>query len=142
MFDGDEKAKGGALAGLLVVSIEQAVAAPLCTVRLADAGARVIKIERPAGETARHYDLTVDGMSAYFVWRNRGKESAALDLKAEEDLALLTAPHHATPPTKRGFEILGRGSLGSIAPNRPLCPSYALTSDSAGVRPIGVRACG
>ncbi|MDQ0469980.1 CaiB/BaiF CoA transferase family protein [Labrys wisconsinensis] len=77
------------LEGLLVVSIEQAVAAPLCTVRLADAGARVVKIERPEGETARHYDATVDGMSAYFVWLNRGKESAVLDLKAEPDLALL-----------------------------------------------------
>lgn len=77
------------LEGLLVVSIEQAVAAPLCTVRLADAGARVIKIERPEGETARHYDSTVEGMSAYFVWLNRGKESAALDLKSQTDLALL-----------------------------------------------------
>ena len=45
--------------------------------------------KRPAGETARHYNSTVDGMSAYFVWLNRGKESAALDLKAEEDLTLL-----------------------------------------------------
>ncbi|TPL01029.1 MULTISPECIES: CaiB/BaiF CoA-transferase family protein [unclassified Mesorhizobium] len=77
------------LEGLFVVSIEQAVAAPLCTVRLADAGARVVKIERPEGETARHYDSTVEGMSAYFVWLNRGKQSVALDLKAEEDLALL-----------------------------------------------------
>lgn len=77
------------LEGLLVVSIEQAVAAPLCTVRLADAGARVIKVERPEGETARHYDDAVGGMSAYFVWLNRGKESAALDLKSAEDLALL-----------------------------------------------------
>ncbi|RUV48689.1 CoA transferase, partial [Mesorhizobium sp. M7A.F.Ca.MR.228.00.0.0] len=77
------------LEGLFVVSIEQAVAAPLCTVRLADAGARVVKIERPEGETARHYDSAVEGMSAYFVWLNRGKESAVLDLKAEHDLALL-----------------------------------------------------
>jgi itaconate CoA-transferase len=79
----------GALSGLTVVAIEQAVAAPLCTVRLADAGARVIKIERPEGETARHYDATVAGMSAYFVWLNRGKESAALNLKSENDLRLL-----------------------------------------------------
>lgn len=77
------------LEGLFVVSIEQAVAAPLCTVRLADAGARVVKIERPEGETARHYDSAVEGMSAYFVWLNRGKESAALDLKSETNLALL-----------------------------------------------------
>lgn len=77
------------LEGLLVVSIEQAVAAPLCTLRLADGGARVIKVERPEGDTARHYDSTVAGMSAYFLWLNRGKESAALDLKSETDLALL-----------------------------------------------------
>lgn len=79
----------GALDGILVVAIEQAVAAPLCTVRLADAGARVIKIERPEGETARNYDGAVNGTSAYFAWLNRGKESAVLDLKAEEDLAVL-----------------------------------------------------
>jgi len=89
MSDRREDSRGGSLAGLLVVSIEQAVAAPLCTVRLADAGARVIKIERTEGETARHYDSSVEGVSAYFVWLNRGKESAALDLKAKEDLALL-----------------------------------------------------
>ena len=79
----------GALSGLLVVAIEQAVAAPLCTVRLADAGARVIKIERPEGETARHYDATVKGTSAYFAWLNRGKESAVLDLKDRADRDLL-----------------------------------------------------
>lgn len=89
MSDPREDSRAGSLAGLLVVSIEQAVAAPLCTVRLADAGARVIKIERPEGETARHYDSSIEGVSAYFVWLNRGKESAALDLKAKEDLALL-----------------------------------------------------
>jgi crotonobetainyl-CoA:carnitine CoA-transferase CaiB-like acyl-CoA transferase len=77
------------LDGLLVVCVEQAVAAPLCTLRLADAGARVIKIERLDGETARHYDSTVEGMSAYFVWLNRGKQSVALNLKSETDLALL-----------------------------------------------------
>jgi crotonobetainyl-CoA:carnitine CoA-transferase CaiB-like acyl-CoA transferase len=74
---------------LLVVALEQAVAAPLCTVRLADAGARIIKIERREGETARHYDGTVFGESAYFTWLNRGKESAVLDIKQVEDLGLL-----------------------------------------------------
>ena len=76
----------GPLDGLLVVSLEQAVAAPMCTVRLADAGARVIKLERLDGDTARHYDRSVKGISAYFAWLNRGKESAALDLKSEADL--------------------------------------------------------
>ncbi|MFD1703574.1 CaiB/BaiF CoA transferase family protein [Methylopila henanensis] len=79
------------LEGLLVVALEQAVAAPMCTMRLADAGARVIKLERPDGDTARHYDRSVRGMSAYFAWLNRGKESAALDLKSEDDLALAHA---------------------------------------------------
>lgn len=74
----------GPLSGLLVVALEQAVAAPLCTVRLADAGARVIKIEREGGETARGYDSAVKGASAYFVWLNRGKESAVLDLKGAD----------------------------------------------------------
>src|SRR5271170_2859701 len=68
------------LAGLLVVSLEQAVAAPMCSCRLADAGARVIKIERPEGDFARGYDALVHGESAYFVWLNRGKESVVLDL--------------------------------------------------------------
>lgn len=81
----------GPLSGVLVVAIEQAVAAPLCTVRLADAGARVIKIEREGGETARHYDAAVQGTSAYFAWLNRGKESAVLDLKAPGDRDLLHA---------------------------------------------------
>ena len=68
------------LEGLLVVSVEQAVAAPQCTCRLADAGARVIKVERPEGDFARGYDYIVHGESAHFVWLNRGKQSVVLDL--------------------------------------------------------------
>src|ERR1700716_3733176 len=79
------------LSGLLVVALEQAVAAPMCTCRLADAGARVIKIERPEGDFARFYDDLVHGESAYFVWRNRGKESVVLDLAKADDKALLEA---------------------------------------------------
>jgi itaconate CoA-transferase len=79
------------LAGLLVVSLEQAVAAPMCSCRLADAGARVIKIERPEGDFARGYDDLVHGESAYFVWLNRGKESLVLDLTTAADKALLKA---------------------------------------------------
>ena len=77
------------LSGLLVVSLEQAVAAPLCTMRLAEAGARVIKIERADGDFARGYDDVVHGESAYFVWLNRGKESLVLDIKQPGDAALL-----------------------------------------------------
>lgn len=79
----------GALDGLLVVSLEQAVAAPLCTARLAAAGARVIKLERAEGDFAREYDHVVHGESAYFVWLNQGKQSLCIDIKHSEDAALL-----------------------------------------------------
>ena len=79
----------GPLAGLLVVSVEQAVAAPFATSRLADAGARVIKVERAEGDFARLYDHVVDGECAWFVWLNRGKESVVLDIKDAGDNALL-----------------------------------------------------
>lgn len=77
------------LEGTLVVSVEQAVAAPLATRKMADAGARVIKIERAGGDFARGYDHVVNGDSAYFVWLNRGKESVVADLKDPEDGALV-----------------------------------------------------
>ncbi len=79
------------LEGLLVVSLEQAVAAPMCTCRLADAGARVIKIERPEGDFARNYDDLAHGECSYFVWLNRGKESVVLDLTSAKEKALLAA---------------------------------------------------
>ena len=77
------------LEGLLVVSMEQAVAAPYCASRLADAGARVVKIERSEGDFARGYDAVARGLSSYFVWLNRGKESIVLDIKKPDDKALL-----------------------------------------------------
>ncbi|NQV22176.1 MAG: CoA transferase [Rhodospirillales bacterium] len=77
------------LEGLLVVALEQAVAGPLATCRLADAGARVIKIERADGDFARGYDRAANGESSYFAWLNRGKESLVLDIKDAEDSALL-----------------------------------------------------
>jgi itaconate CoA-transferase len=77
------------LDGILVVALEQAVAAPYCSARLADAGARVIKIERPEGDFARGYDASVNGLSSYFVWLNRGKESLVADIKDPADAALL-----------------------------------------------------
>lgn len=73
------------LAGVTVVGLEQAVAAPFATRQLGDLGARVIKIERPgAGDFARGYDETVHGESSYFVWLNRAKESITVDVKAPE----------------------------------------------------------
>ncbi|MGK0172920.1 MAG: itaconate CoA-transferase [Gammaproteobacteria bacterium] len=78
-----------ALDGLLVVSIDQAVAAPFAASRLADAGARVIKVERHGGDFARDYDSVAQGQSAFFVWLNRGKESIEVDIKSPADVALL-----------------------------------------------------
>ncbi len=81
------------LDGIVVIALEQAVAAPFCSRQLADLGARVIKIERPeVGDFARDYDQTVKGLSAYFVWLNRSKESLTLNVKhpqANEILARL-----------------------------------------------------
>lgn len=79
------------LEGLLVVTLEQALAAPLATCRLAEMGARVIKIERPEGDFARGYDRAANGEASYFVWTNRGKESVVLDFKQPDDRAVLDA---------------------------------------------------
>jgi len=78
------------LEGITVVSVEQAVAAPFATRQLADLGARVIKIERPdGGDFARGYDTRVNGLSSYFVWLNRSKESLTLDLKRPDGRGVL-----------------------------------------------------
>ncbi|MFF2316904.1 CaiB/BaiF CoA transferase family protein [Arthrobacter sp. NPDC058097] len=80
----------GPLAGITVVGLEQAISAPLATRHLADLGARVIKIEAPKyGDSTRAYDTVVGGLSAHFTWLNHGKESAALDLRADSDMAVL-----------------------------------------------------
>ncbi|KAL4887427.1 CoA-transferase family III domain-containing protein [Aspergillus karnatakaensis] len=80
----------GPLAGVTVVSLEQAIAAPFCTRQLADLGARVIKVERPGvGDFARQYDTRANGLASHFVWTNRSKESIALDVKKPEDHAVL-----------------------------------------------------
>jgi itaconate CoA-transferase len=78
------------LEGITVVAIEQAVAAPFCTARLADAGAKVIKIERPEGDFARGYDDVVHGESSYFVWLNRGKHSVMADIGTPQGRDRLT----------------------------------------------------
>lgn len=104
---------GNELEGITVVSIEQAVAAPYCGLLLADAGARVIKVERDEGDFARSYDHAANGESAYFVWLNAGKESICLDIDSVEDAALLRRMldradvflHNLAPGSleKRGF---------------------------------------
>jgi len=87
--DGQGRTRSLPLKGLTVLALEQAVAAPYCTSRLADAGARVIKIECPEGDFARGYDAAVNGLASYFVWLNRGKESLVADIKDRGDAALL-----------------------------------------------------
>jgi formyl-CoA transferase len=72
------------LEGITVIAVEQAVAAPFCSSRLADAGAHVIKVERPEGDFARGYDAAAKGQSSYFVWLNRGKDSQVVDLATQE----------------------------------------------------------
>lgn len=79
------------LDGIVVVALEQAISAPFATRQLADLGATVLKVERPEGDFARHYDSIVNGESAFFVWANRGKQSLALDLKQQPDLDVLLA---------------------------------------------------
>ena len=118
---------GRELEGLTVVSIEQAVAAPYCGLLLADAGARVIKVERPEGDFARAYDRAADGESSYFMWLNRGKESIALDLDSPVDSALLAEMleradiflHNLAPRAleRRGFghEALRRTNPGLVS---------------------------
>src|SRR5260370_27326051 len=72
------------LEGLIVIAVEQAVAAPFCSSRLADAGAHVIKVERPEGDFARGYDAAARGQSSYFVWLNRRKDSVVIDRATKE----------------------------------------------------------
>jgi itaconate CoA-transferase len=72
------------LEGITVIAVEQAVAAPFCSSRLADAGAHVIKVERPEGDFARLYDAAAKGQSSYFVWLNRGKDSVVIDLATKQ----------------------------------------------------------
>ena len=79
------------LEGMLVVSFDQVVAAPLAARRLADAGARVIKLERKEGDAARGHDRVAQGASTYFAWLNRGKESVVVDMKADADRRLFDA---------------------------------------------------
>jgi len=102
------------LDGVVVVSIEQAISAPFASRQLADLGATVIKVERPEGDFARHYDHLVGGTSAFFVWANRGKHSVTVDVNAEADVSLLhsliagadVVLHNMSPAAarRRGFD--------------------------------------
>ena len=118
------------LKGITVVSVEQAVAAPFATRQLADLGARVIKIERPdGGDFARGYDTTVNGLSSYFVWLNRSKESLTLDLKRPDGRrrsrrACSSAPTSSCRISRRAPPIgsgIGRGGFARAHPRLIVC---------------------
>jgi crotonobetainyl-CoA:carnitine CoA-transferase CaiB-like acyl-CoA transferase len=120
------------LDGLRVVAWEQAVAAPLCTRHLADLGADVIKIERPdGGDFARQYDSAVSGLSAHFVWLNRGKRSVVLDLKQPAqrhvlDLLLARADVFVHNQGPGAAERLGLGHV-RLAERNPRLISCAIS---------------
>lgn len=122
----------GALEGILVVTIEQAVAAPFCSARLREAGARVIKIERPGGDFARGYDSVVGGDSSYFFWLNQGKESLQLNFKDPDDAALL---RRVIASADVLIQNLAPGALGragfDLADLRQACPGL-ITCDISG----------
>ena len=129
------------LSGLLVVSMEQAVAAPYCGLMLADAGARVIKVERKEGDFARGYDRGANGNSVFFSWLNRGKESIAIDLNIDGDEALLRAVlkeadvflHNLAPGSlaRRGF---GGDALREHNPGLITCEINGYGSSGPGAR--------
>lgn len=95
--------------GLTVVSLEQAVAAPLASCHFAQGGARVIKIERDSGDFARKYDGAVKGSASYFVWANHGKESLCLNIKDPGDAALL---HRILDTADVFIQNLAPGAIG------------------------------
>jgi crotonobetainyl-CoA:carnitine CoA-transferase CaiB-like acyl-CoA transferase len=100
------------LSGITVVSIEQAIAAPLASRHLADWGARVIKIERPGkGDFCRDYDYVMNGMSSQFVWTNRSKESLAIDIKSDDGKRVLDA---LLPKADVFLQNLAPGAAGRL----------------------------
>ena len=124
-----------ALDGLLVVTLEQAVAAPYCSRLLSGGGARVIKLERPEGDFARAYDTVVNGQSGYFVWLNSGKESVVVDLKravtldsrGQDSLPRLHVPEDRRP--RAIAEEHARGTIFEI--HVATCESSGKTSSAA-----------
>jgi itaconate CoA-transferase len=119
---------GAPLAGIVVVSLEHAVAAPYASRQLADLGATVLKIERPGGDFARHYDSHVGGTSAFFVWANHGKHSVVLDLKQPADAARMAALvagadvflHNLSPSAVAGLSLDG-ATLRERHPGLVIC---------------------
>jgi len=122
----------GDLDGLLVVALEQAVAAPFASAMLAHGGARVIKIERPEGDFARDYDRHVRGQSAYFVWLNAGKESICLDLRTAADRELLARLIAKADVFIQNLKPGALGKLGFDAAALRLANPALITCDISG----------
>ena len=127
------------LDGLLVVSLEQAIAAPYCTRLLADQGARVIKVERPdGGDFARAYDTRTRGLASHFVWTNRSKESLALDLKDDGRDRGAAADHRqgrrvrAEPRARRGRAARPRPGANCARATRASSPARSPATAAAG----------
>ena len=116
------------LDGIVVVAVEQAIAAPFATRQLADLGASVVKVEPPTGDLARHYDAAMAGQSVNFAWANRGKQSVALDLHDPDDRAILDSliagadvfVHNLAPGHRTGAGPRRRGTRGSASDARGL----------------------
>ena len=126
---------GRPLDGITVVAIEQAVAAPFATRQLADLGARVIKIERPGeGDFARHYDETVNGLSSYFVWLNRSKESITIDLQSPDGTDVC---HRLLAKADVFVQNLGPGAARRLGLDADALPRRV--SKPHRVRPVWVR---
>ena len=125
------------LDGVLVVSVEQAVAGPLASCRLADAGARVIKIERAEGDFSRGYDAAADGLSSYFAWLNRGKESIVLNLKNDEDQALLSRMIQRADVYIQNLAVGAANRLGFGSKSLRKKDPRLVTCDISGYGPTG-----
>jgi itaconate CoA-transferase len=126
--------------GITVVSLEQAVAAPYATSRLAQAGARVIKIERPEGDFARGYDTAVNGEASYWVWLNQGKESVCLDLKNAPDLALMKKLIASADVFVQNLAPGAAARLGLGAPTLRAKYPRLITCDVSGYGEVGAKA--
>jgi itaconate CoA-transferase len=133
------------LAGIVVVTVEQAVAAPVCTRHLGDLGARVIKVEnRAGGDFARGYDGYVKGLSAYFAWANRNKESVALDLKHPLGAAVLARLVAKADVVVQNLAPGGAARLGlvpdQLRADRPELITVAISGYGSGGPYAGARA--
>ena len=107
---------GRPLEGLLVLALEQAVAAPYCSSRLADAGARVIKVERPEGDFARRYDRAVGDLSSYFVWLNRGSRASSPISKRRRTPPCCIGSWPGRTCSSRTWRLVRRNGLASGQP--------------------------